>query len=226
MPHIPLADNQLFWPSHLPKKKLFWPSLSFFPLYNSHFKLPSINAHPCPLKTPIPIILFFPFCWVCVSPPLVYMTTGAAAPGDGVFRCVFDGSIAGCDTGIERRPYHRNCSCALHKSRNNCSHGWQKSKVVSYPMRRAWSEGCLALAASVNSSPSSSPASVGKSSSNNHQLGSCEEEEEVHHQGFRFVLWWSSRFKSHRDDDWVILVYIFTEWWFISFSLSVLKNNC
>ncbi|XP_048335759.1 uncharacterized protein LOC125423919 [Ziziphus jujuba] len=115
------------------------------------------------------------------------MATGAAAPGDGVFRCVFDGSIAGCDTGIERRPYHRNCSCALHKSRNHCSHGWQKSKNVSYPMRRAWSEGCLSLVASPNSSPSSSPAMVGKSCTNNHQLGLCEEEEEEedhHHTTF------------------------------------------
>ncbi|KAL1289332.1 hypothetical protein AAHE18_20G049900 [Arachis hypogaea] len=46
---------------------------------------------------------------------------------------------------MERRPYYRNCSCALHsKSRNGggaCTHKLPKGNNVSYPMRRAWSEG-------------------------------------------------------------------------------------
>ncbi|OMO52285.1 hypothetical protein CCACVL1_29279 [Corchorus capsularis] len=29
--------------------------------------------------------------------------------------CVYEGSIVMEDSLIERRPYHRNCGCALHK---------------------------------------------------------------------------------------------------------------
>ncbi|GAB4832747.1 hypothetical protein Ancab_006764 [Ancistrocladus abbreviatus] len=90
-------------------------------------------------------------------------TTGVV--DTSLFRGVFEGCISGNHTEVERRPYHRNCSCALHKSSRNgrdqhrCTH----NIVVSYPIRRSKSEGCLALAASssaasVVSSPSSSPA--------------------------------------------------------------------
>ncbi|KAK3033187.1 hypothetical protein RJ639_036979 [Escallonia herrerae] len=82
------------------------------------------------------------------------MATGAA--GDGLFRGTYDGCISGHDMGIRRRPYHRNCSCALHKMRGHCSHSSPKNKV-SYPLRRAWSESCLSLMASGSSSPSTSP---------------------------------------------------------------------
>ncbi|KAJ0029787.1 uncharacterized protein LOC116143602 [Pistacia vera] len=87
--------------------------------------------------------------------------TGAA---DGFFRCVYEGCISGGDTEIERRPYHRNCGCALHSKSNNkgrgnyiCPNGLPKCKNVSYPIRRSWSEGSLVLAASNYSSPSTSP---------------------------------------------------------------------
>ncbi|KAL7221811.1 hypothetical protein ACSBR1_023703 [Camellia fascicularis] len=88
------------------------------------------------------------------------MATGAA--GDGLLRGVFEGCISGSDTGIQRRPYHRNCTCALHKSRGHCSHA-SRCTNVSYPIRRSWSEGCLALmagttaATSGHASPCSSP---------------------------------------------------------------------
>ena len=106
------------------------------------------------------------------------------AAADGVFKCVYEGCIAGCDNVIERRPYHRNCTCALHESRKtSCSsHGLPKSKSVSYPIRKSWSEGCLALAAaagavgSAASSPSASPAVV--SGGKIRRLGSCEVEDE------------------------------------------------
>ncbi|KAJ8768140.1 hypothetical protein K2173_021080 [Erythroxylum novogranatense] len=81
----------------------------------------------------------------------------AAGAADGFFRYVGEGCLFGGDMGIERRPYHRNCQCALHKNRKNCSHGTSNSKNVSYPIRRSWSEGSLALTASCHSSPSSSP---------------------------------------------------------------------
>ncbi|OIV97258.1 hypothetical protein TanjilG_10792 [Lupinus angustifolius] len=83
------------------------------------------------------------------------MATGAAA--DGFFRPIYDGCLSGFDQCVEQRPYHRNCSCALHsKSRNLCTHKLP-GKNVTYPMRRAWSEGSLLVfTASNHSSPSTS----------------------------------------------------------------------
>ncbi|PON67136.1 hypothetical protein TorRG33x02_237090 [Trema orientale] len=108
------------------------------------------------------------------------MASGAAA-AEGFLRCIYEGCISGCDTAIERRPYHRNCGCALHssgKKKSQCPHGLPKSKNVSYPIRRAWSEGSLSLMAaasasssSAQSSPSSSPspaAMVGVGGKNHH----------------------------------------------------------
>ncbi|KAK7411635.1 hypothetical protein VNO78_03070 [Psophocarpus tetragonolobus] len=95
------------------------------------------------------------------------MATGAAA--DGLFRPIYEGCISGFDNDVERRPYHKNCGCALHskkKSNKPCTHKMRRSKV-SYPMRRAWSDGSLAVASSsatatsAHSSPSSSPAAAG-----------------------------------------------------------------
>ncbi|CAL5186874.1 unnamed protein product [Lathyrus oleraceus] len=92
------------------------------------------------------------------------MATGAA---DGFLRPIYEGSISGYDHNVERRPYHRKCGCTLHsKSRKLCAH---KSPIsngkVTYPFRRSWSEGNLALSASAYSShspsPSTSPASLG-----------------------------------------------------------------
>ncbi|EEF38884.1 uncharacterized protein LOC8262857 [Ricinus communis] len=118
------------------------------------------------------------------------MATGSA---DGFFRYVYDGCLSGGDMGIERRPYHRNCRCALHnKSKDNCPHGMSKCKNVSYPIRRAWSEGCLSLAAvaanSCHSSPSSSPSLQHHQQQQQQPIGRCgtqldlcneEEEEQV-----------------------------------------------
>lgn len=109
----------------------------------------------------------------------------AAAGADGLFRCgAYEGCISGSDVGKERRPYHRNCGCALHNRSENkkyrqqqqqCTHGGQKSKSVSYPLRRAWSEGNLGLVVangsccSGHSSPSTSPAAAAV---RHHRLGS------------------------------------------------------
>ncbi|KAI3782004.1 hypothetical protein L2E82_12035 [Cichorium intybus] len=91
------------------------------------------------------------------------MASGIA--GDGIYGNVFGGCISSDDIRIERRPYHRNCSCALHKSgENHCPH--TPLQKVAFPIRRSWSEGCLvammssATAPSAGSSPScsSSPA--------------------------------------------------------------------
>ncbi|KAK1437409.1 hypothetical protein QVD17_03200 [Tagetes erecta] len=81
------------------------------------------------------------------------MATGAV--GDGMFRGVYGGCISGDDMGIQHRPYHRNCSCALHNSGggHDCFH----VANVSYPIRRSWSaDSMLKLSASSVSSPLSS----------------------------------------------------------------------
>ncbi|KAG2408035.1 uncharacterized protein HKW66_Vig0028570 [Vigna angularis] len=82
------------------------------------------------------------------------MTATGAAP-DGLFWSVYEGCISGYDNCVERRPYHRNCGCELHNKSLHCTHKIPRSNNVSYPMRRAWSEGSLALATTTFSSPSS-----------------------------------------------------------------------
>nr|GFA86730.1 zinc finger, SWIM-type [Tanacetum cinerariifolium] len=65
----------------------------------------------------------------------------SGATGDGMFHGVYGGSISSDDLGLQHRPYHRNCSCALHNSvgGHNCSH----AAKVSYRVRRSWSEGSM-----------------------------------------------------------------------------------
>ncbi|KAK7388545.1 hypothetical protein VNO78_23364 [Psophocarpus tetragonolobus] len=82
---------------------------------------------------------------------LLEMATGATP--DGLFWSVYEGSISCYDNCVERRPYHRNCGCALHNKSFHCTHKLPRCNNVSYPMRRAWSEGNLIFATS-SSSPS------------------------------------------------------------------------
>uniref|UniRef100_A0A6N2MQL3 Uncharacterized protein n=1 Tax=Salix viminalis TaxID=40686 RepID=A0A6N2MQL3_SALVM len=104
------------------------------------------------------------------------MATGAA---DGFFRYVHDGCLAGGEVGFDRRPYHRNCRCALHNSKENCSHTMSRYKNVSYPIKRCWSEGNLALmVANSSSSSSNSPPSslqAGRSATTPHQRRSSHD---------------------------------------------------
>ncbi|XP_054804594.1 uncharacterized protein LOC129307742 [Prosopis cineraria] len=121
----------------------------------------------------------------------IYICMAAA---DGFFRGVYEGCISGHDNDVQRRPYHRNCGCAIHDKSSSpkarCSHRG-KSNNVSYPLRRAWSESCLAMAASASSasahsspSPSSSPVAaattLGKCSRplHHHQMGLTDLQEE------------------------------------------------
>ncbi|KAI4380603.1 hypothetical protein MLD38_006776 [Melastoma candidum] len=110
------------------------------------------------------------------------MATGAS---DGMFmRNVYDGCIGGGDWEVVRRPYHKNCGCALHKSQGSCSHVDGRRKKVSYPIRRSWSEGTLALSAAAAAagphqagSPSSSPA-AGNAQLRRSRIGSMDFEKE------------------------------------------------
>ncbi|CAN6802000.1 hypothetical protein F2Q70_00039005 [Brassica cretica] len=85
----------------------------------------------------------------------------AAGSVDGIFRNIFEGCISSCDASIERRPYHKNCSCALHK--RSCRH--KRSEVVWFPITRSWSEGNSMALHLTSSSSSSNLHSLSSSSS-------------------------------------------------------------
>ncbi|CAN4113142.1 unnamed protein product [Withania somnifera] len=75
------------------------------------------------------------------------MSTGAAAM---VLQGVFDGNLSMSDMDMERRPYHKNCSCALHKQK-----GEQKSTCV-FPKRQKGQDMTSSIEAYNYVSPSSS----------------------------------------------------------------------
>lgn len=75
---------------------------------------------------------------------------GAIGAAKMILKGVFHGGLSLDDTTIERRPYHRNCSCALHKLNGRFSGTvcYQKT-TVSFPKRvQAWRDHCLSIAAS------------------------------------------------------------------------------
>ncbi|MCD7472569.1 hypothetical protein HAX54_013840 [Datura stramonium] len=80
------------------------------------------------------------------------MATGAAAM---MLRCVFDGSLSMSDMDIERRPYHKNCSCALHKQKGKNTSTCVHSRNISFPKRKNCKDMTLSIAASQFSSQSS-----------------------------------------------------------------------
>ncbi|CAN0900660.1 hypothetical protein LINGRAHAP2_LOCUS20965, partial [Linum grandiflorum] len=64
----------------------------------------------------------------------------ANAIANMVVQRVFDGSISFHDNEIERRPYHRDCECALHESKGNCSNIWCIQRNLSFRKKtRAYS---------------------------------------------------------------------------------------
>ncbi|RVX05302.1 hypothetical protein CK203_020155 [Vitis vinifera] len=69
--------------------------------------------------------------------------------------CVFDGSISMYDMEIERRPYHRNCSCALHRLQGVFSNACSQQKNISYSRKRSWDDCSLSTTASKFSTRSS-----------------------------------------------------------------------
>ncbi|KAB2023968.1 hypothetical protein E1A91_D06G056800v1 [Gossypium mustelinum] len=73
-----------------------------------------------------------------------------------MFRCVFEGSISMKDCLIERRPYHRNCQCALHNLKGVCSStcSSQTTNLSFSKKLQTWGDCSLSLSASKFSSPS------------------------------------------------------------------------
>ncbi|XVF47959.1 hypothetical protein PTKIN_Ptkin03bG0151600 [Pterospermum kingtungense] len=71
-----------------------------------------------------------------------------------MFRSVFEGSITMQDSLIERRPYHRNCDCALHKLKGVCSSACSHTRNISFPKKHQWDNCSWSLSASNFSSQS------------------------------------------------------------------------
>ncbi|RXH74322.1 hypothetical protein DVH24_029043 [Malus domestica] len=67
----------------------------------------------------------------------------SAAVAGMMFQCVFEGSLSMQDTEIERRPYHKNCNCALHSKVGVCSNACQRN--ISFPKKQSWSDSSLRM---------------------------------------------------------------------------------
>ncbi|KAG8367529.1 hypothetical protein BUALT_Bualt16G0081300 [Buddleja alternifolia] len=80
----------------------------------------------------------------------------ATVAANMMLQCVFDGSLSMRDMDIERRPYHKNCKCALHKVKGKCSHVGSQLSIVSFSKREFRNNCSFSLSASTISSQSSS----------------------------------------------------------------------
>ncbi|KAL1563467.1 hypothetical protein AAHA92_05930 [Salvia divinorum] len=80
----------------------------------------------------------------------------SSAAAEMMLRCVLEGSLSMCDTDIERRPYHHDCKCALHKEKGKCSHSAPKQSNVAFPKRELGSKCSFSISHSVITSQSCS----------------------------------------------------------------------
>ena len=72
----------------------------------------------------------------------------ASKAAEMMLRCVFEGSISMHDMEKERRPYHRNCSCALHSLKGVCSNiSCPHERELSFPKKQAWRNCSLSISA-------------------------------------------------------------------------------
>ncbi|KAI6703292.1 hypothetical protein NL676_012428 [Syzygium grande] len=79
----------------------------------------------------------------------------ATIAAETMLRCVVEGSLSVNDVEIERRPYHRNCGCALHKLKGDWPTACSHHKNVSLPRRELTSNCSFSMAAFKFSSHSS-----------------------------------------------------------------------
>lgn len=54
---------------------------------------------------------------------------------DMMLQMVFNGSISVYDMDIERKPYHRNCTCALHKLKRVCPKTCPQHRHISFTQK-------------------------------------------------------------------------------------------
>ncbi|OMO80458.1 hypothetical protein COLO4_24090 [Corchorus olitorius] len=80
----------------------------------------------------------------------------SAGAGEMMLRCVLEGSLRMQEMEIERRPYHRNCSCALHNLKGIvCSSSCSRStRTISFSKKKTWNDCSLSMATSHFSSQS------------------------------------------------------------------------
>ncbi|ESR66939.1 hypothetical protein CICLE_v10010646mg [Citrus x clementina] len=76
------------------------------------------------------------------------MATNRAA--EMMLQCVFNGNLSLHDMHKERRPYHRDCDCALHKLKGTvCSDAYcSQKRNVSFPnnkKKQSWSDCSLSI---------------------------------------------------------------------------------
>ena len=67
------------------------------------------------------------------------MATDAAAL---MLHCVFEGSLSMSEIDKERRPYHKNCSCALHRSNDEIPTACFHQQRISYGKKTSWNLNC------------------------------------------------------------------------------------
>ncbi|KAL6223776.1 hypothetical protein ACLB2K_002634 [Fragaria x ananassa] len=67
-----------------------------------------------------------------------------------LFQCVFEGSLSMQDTEIERRPYHKNCNCALHKSKGGAFSNACAQRNISFPKKQLWTDSSLCMSAATS----------------------------------------------------------------------------
>ncbi|XVE98483.1 hypothetical protein REPUB_Repub03eG0110400 [Reevesia pubescens] len=81
------------------------------------------------------------------------MASGAAKM---MLQCGLElGSLSMYDIEVERRPYHRNCGCALHNLKGVCSSACSRTRNISFSKKQAWSDCFFSIAAPKFSSQSS-----------------------------------------------------------------------
>ncbi|KAI9117315.1 hypothetical protein K1719_011481 [Acacia pycnantha] len=76
--------------------------------------------------------------------------TGAAHM---VLQSVFNGSISMQDMEIVRRPYHKNCGCALHNLKAICPNFCPLQRLVSFPNKTSFLSQA-SISATLSTSPS------------------------------------------------------------------------
>ncbi|KAJ0029789.1 hypothetical protein Pint_14693 [Pistacia integerrima] len=62
-----------------------------------------------------------------------------------MLRCATDCSLSLNDFNIERRPYHKNCGCALHKLKGVCSNDCSKQNNISFAKKKSWPDSLSSL---------------------------------------------------------------------------------
>ncbi|XVF47953.1 hypothetical protein PTKIN_Ptkin03bG0150900 [Pterospermum kingtungense] len=81
------------------------------------------------------------------------MATGALA--EMMLRCVLEGSLVMQEMEVERRPYHRNCSCALHNLKGVFSSACSRTRNLSFSKKKIRNDCSLTMATTQFSSQSS-----------------------------------------------------------------------